>query len=71
MTASDVRALVALVLPWFVALACLIAAACKVDLNVVTLVAGGALVAVDPRRGGTTTTVTPGDPPTVTTESSK
>ncbi len=73
MTGTDVRAIIALLMPYVVILSAMGFALAGVDATIISLVAGGCLAAIDPRRGqqGTTTTTTSGDPPVqteVTTE---
>ena len=74
MTPADIRATVALVAPYLVIIAAMAFAKWGVDPTVISLVAGGCLAAIDPRRGqsqaGQTTTVesTPTGGETLTTE---
>lgn len=68
MTPTDVRATVALVAPYTVIIAALAFAKWGVDATIISLVAGGCLAAIDPRRGQSqATTVTTSDPATQTT----
>ena len=71
MTPTDIRATVALVAPYLVIIAAMAFAKWGVDPTVISLVAGGCLAAIDPRRGqaqaATTTTVETTDPASTTT----
>lgn len=74
MTPTDIRATVALVAPYTVILAAMAFAKWGVDATIISLIAGGCLAAIDPRRGqsasNSTTTVETRDA-TVTTEPPK
>lgn len=59
MTPTDLRATVALVAPYLVIIAAMAFAKWGVDPTVISLVAGGCLAAIDPRRGQ----AQPGAPP--------
>lgn len=71
MTPTDIRATVALVAPYMVILAAMAFAKWGVEATITSLVVGGCLAAIDPRRGqsqaGTTTTVETTDPASTTT----
>lgn len=59
MTPTDGRAIIALIAPYVVILAAMAFAKWGVDATIISLVAGGCLAAIDPRRGqaqGTTVT---------------
>jgi hypothetical protein len=66
---TETRGLVALVLPYALLVAVLCFALRGVEETLLSLIAGGALAAIDPRRGQSqpTTTVTTGTPPEQTT----
>ena len=66
---TELRSLVALVAPYVVIVAAMAFALAGVDATIISLVAGGCLAAIDPRRGqapGTTVT-TSSEQATVTT----
>lgn len=68
MTPTDIRATVALIAPYTVIIAAMAFAKWGVDATIISLVAGGCLAAIDPRRGQSqATTVTTSDPATQTT----
>lgn len=78
MTPTDIRATVALIAPYATIIAAMAFAKSGVDATIISLVAGGCLAAIDPRRGqaqqASTTTVQTEDPAsttTVTTEPQK
>ena len=69
MFGTDFRALIALVSPYIVIIAAMAFAKAGVDATIISLVAGGCLAAIDPRRGQQqqSTSVTTGTEPNQTT----
>lgn len=69
MNATDTRATIGQAAPYIVIIACMAFAKWGVDTTIISLIAGGCLAAIDPRRGQTTptTTLTTGSPPDQTT----
>ncbi len=71
MTQADFRATIALLAPYVTIISCLAFAKFGVDATIISLVAGGCLAAIDPRRGqsqqASTTTVQTEDPASTTT----
>lgn len=71
MTPTDIRAFIALIMPYAVIIAAMGFAKWGVDATIISLIAGGCLAAIDPRRGQTqsgTTITSSADQTTVTTE---
>jgi len=71
MTPTDIRATIALLAPYATIVAAMAFAKSGVDATIISLVAGGCLAAIDPRRGqsagASTTTVQTEDPASTTT----
>lgn len=69
MTHAEARSIIGLVAPYTVILAAMGFAKWGVDATIISLVAGGCLAAIDPRRSqpATTTTTTTTDPASETT----
>ncbi len=71
---SELRSILALVAPYTVIIAAMAFALAGVDATIISLVAGGCLAAIDPRRGqapGTTVTTSSEQATVTTTEAPK